>query len=188
MAARKDEPVKPAHSESPRSADPNPEHAWKLLSVVNEWIRHADAKATVALAFTGAMGTLLFNMVKDLPQTGIWTKFFTVCACALLVTTGVFCGLTLTPRTRNVDKYTPNEINRLFYGHISEHFRGQRIKYRDVLHTLTIDPQLLTQELADQICANSQIAAVKSLHVQRAIRAMLAAGVMLSIVSVLIAR
>ena len=33
--------------------------------MVNEWIRHSDAKASVTLAFTGVMATMTYNLAKD---------------------------------------------------------------------------------------------------------------------------
>lgn len=170
------------------TGDPDPDHAWKLLSLVNEWIRHADAKATVTLAFTGAMGTLLFNMVKGLPETGVWTNISAVSTCAFLVAAGVLCGLTLTPRTKDIVDDSSDEVNRIFYAHISKHFRGQRVEYRDVIKTLTADSASLTDDLADQIHANARIATVKNQYVKWAIRAMLCGGLSLAIVAALIAR
>ena len=49
-------------------SEPNPDHAWKLLGLVNEWIRHSDAKAGVTLAFTGVLGAMAFNLAKDFEQ------------------------------------------------------------------------------------------------------------------------
>lgn len=33
---------------------PTPDHAWKALSVTNKWVRHADAKTEITLAFVAA--------------------------------------------------------------------------------------------------------------------------------------
>lgn len=30
--------------------DPEPDHAWKALSLVNDWIKHAEGKAGITLA------------------------------------------------------------------------------------------------------------------------------------------
>lgn len=40
---------------------PAPDHAWKALSVTNEWVRHADAKTGITLAFVAATATALFS-------------------------------------------------------------------------------------------------------------------------------
>lgn len=179
------------HLDPPASgcgAVPSPDHAWKLLSLINEWIRHADAKATVTLAFTGAIGTLLFNMVKGLATTTVWTDVTVVATCLFLVCAGVLCGLTLVPRTKAA-KGDPaeDEINRLFFAHIATHYSGDRLQYRDVLGTLTADPVSLTHDLADQVHANARIATVKNKYAQKAISAVLAAGLSLALVAVTVA-
>lgn len=179
---------RPAPPASDHGALPSPDHAWKLLSLINEWIRHADAKATVTLAFTGAIGTLLFNMVKDLATTSVWTDVTVVATCFFLVCAGVMCGLTLVPRTKAAEgDPAEEEINRLFFAHIAKHYNGDRVQYRDVLGTLTTDAVSLTHDLADQVHANARIATVKNKYAQKAITAVLAAGLSLALVAVTVA-
>jgi len=106
----------------------NPDHAWKALLLVNDWIRHSDAKAGVTLAFTGVLGTMLFNLTKNFTARWWLTDVLAVATCASLVTAAVFCALTLTPRVG--DRRGPgDDINRLFYGSISKHFQGDRRGY-----------------------------------------------------------
>lgn len=164
----------------------NADHAWKLLSLVNEWIRHADSKATATLAFTGALGALLYNLVKNLADTGLCLDALVVLTCALLGSATILCGLTLAPRTHDQEAH-PDEINRIFFGSISKHYQGRRPEYRDVLSTLTSDPQELVRDLADQIHANARIAAQKNTCAKWAIRSVLAAGLGLAVISMLIA-
>lgn len=162
------------------------DHAWKLLSLVNEWIRHADAKATATLAFTGALAALLYNLVKKQTDAGAAFDFFAVITCIALGLALLFCGLTLTPRIKDRDP-DPDTINRIFFGSITKHYDGKRPAYRDVLKVLTENPQELIKDLADQIHTNARIATTKTRYAQWAIRSVLAAGVFLSIVAILIA-
>lgn len=83
--------------------EPDPDHAWKLLSLVNEWIRHSDAKAGVTLAFVGVLGTMLFNLVRGFAQRSLLFDVVVVVACALLVLTAALSGWTLTPRVNDKD-------------------------------------------------------------------------------------
>src|SRR5271154_3696387 len=46
---------------------PDPDQAWRALGLVNDWIRHAEAKATATLAAAGVTGGVLYNLVH--PQT-----------------------------------------------------------------------------------------------------------------------
>lgn len=164
---------------------PNPEHAWKLLSLTNEWIRHSDAKAGVTLAFTGALGTMLFNLASDFAARSAFFDVTVVLAGVLLALTALFCGLTLTPRIKDTDA-DPEVINRLFFASITRHFQDRRPEYAEVLGALTNSPTELVRDLADQIHANARIATVKAEFATRAIRAALVAGVAVAIVAVII--
>lgn len=168
---------------------PNPDHAWKALALVNEWIRHADTKAAVTLAFTGVLGTMTFNLVKDFEHRTWYFDALVLAACVLLVATGALCGWTLTPRFKEKKKKTKNNknadqvveveddvVNRLFYGSITKGFKNNRRQYSDVMHALTADPVELTRDLSDQIHTNAGIATTKNFWVKWAIRAALLAG------------
>lgn len=174
--------------------DPNPDHAWKALALVNEWIRHADTKAAVTLAFTGVLGTMTFNLVKDFQHRTWLFDVFVIVACVLLVATGALCGWTLTPRftekkrNKSVDREVEADdvVNRLFYGSIAKGFKGKRRQYSDVMHALTADPVELTRDLADQIHTNAEIATTKNFWVKWAIRAALLAGAAVAGVAIVI--
>lgn len=83
------------------SPGPNPDHAWKTLALMNEWIRHSDAKAGVTLAFAGVMATTTFNLAKDFTPRSVVFDSLVVIACILLICTGALCGWTLTPRVKD---------------------------------------------------------------------------------------
>lgn len=166
-------PYDPPAAVSP--PDPNPDHAWKTLALMNEWIRHSDAKAGVTLAFTGVMATTTFNLVKDFSHRNTASDALVVAVCLLLVLTGALCGWTLTPRVKDKDA-DRDAINRLFFASIDRNFRGKRQEYSEVLRTLTSNPVELTKDLADQIHVNARIATVKATTVKWAIRAALVAG------------
>jgi hypothetical protein len=165
--------------------EPNPEHAWKALALVNEWIRHSDAKAGVTLAFTGALGAMTFNLANGFqPRSAVFDSVVII-ASAFLLTTGALCGWTLTPRVNDKDA-DGDAINRLFFVSISQNFSGKRQQYIDVLHTLTADPTELTKDLADQIHANAKIATVKARFAKWAIRSALATGAAVAVLAVVI--
>lgn len=154
---------------------PDPDQAWKALSLINEWIRHSDAKAGVTLAFTGALATMLFNLVTSVRLRSCLFDVVVVGSCSLLLLTAAACAWTLTPRVNDRDA-APDSINRLFFASISKHFKGQRLLYADVFSTLTSDPGELVKDLAHQIHANARIATIKAKYAQLAIRLALAAG------------
>jgi len=163
---------------------PNPDHAWKALSLVNEWIRHSDAKAGVTLAFTGVLSTLLFNLAHDSPLRGVVFDAVVVLACCLILLTAIFCGMTLTPRMKDRDA-VPEAINRLFYQSITKNFSGDRLGFTEVLNTLSSDPSQIMIDLAHQIHANARIATVKGRHAKWAIWSALSAGLTVGVVALL---
>ncbi|MCP2031152.1 hypothetical protein L1277_001243 [Okibacterium sp. HSC-33S16] len=180
--------LRPSNAVSMRGGSalpPNPDHAWKALTLVNEWIRHSDAKAGVTLAFTGALGTMTFNLANGFEYRSLLFDALVVTACALLVLTGALCAWTLTPRVNDKDA-DRDAINRLFFASISRNFKGRRQHYGDVLHTLTADPAELTKDLADQIHANAKIATVKAEFAKWAIRSALATGAFVAAIAIAI--
>lgn len=165
--------------------EPNPDHAWKTLALMNEWIRHSDAKAGATLAFTGVMATILFNLTNDFaPRTVVFDSLVAI-ACLLLICTGTLCGWTLTPRLKDTDA-NRDAINSLFFASIDQNFRGRRQEYSEVLQTLTSDPVELTKDLADQVHANARIATVKADAAKWAIRFALASGATIAILALVI--
>lgn len=159
--------------------DPQPEHAWKALSITNEWVRHADTKTGVTLAFVGATCTVLFNLVRDREN---WTCLLigavVICVAALL-TSVIFACLALFPRVKghagNAEDPDEDSVNLLFFGHVSKHYSKKQPTYREVLSTLTSDPRKLTRQIASQIHENSHIASTKFKYVNRSIIAELVA-------------
>lgn len=181
--AAESRPVDPPAPQGP--PEPNPDHAWKALTLMNEWIRHSDTKAGVTLAFAGVLATMTFNLAKDFQQRGVVFDILVVAICVLLVATGVLCGWTLTPRVKDKDA-DREAINRLFFASINRNFRGKRQEYSEVLRTLTADPTELTKDLADQIHANARIATVKASAAKWAIRCALATGLFVAALAVVI--
>jgi len=151
------------------------DQAWKLLSLVNDWVRFAETKAAATLAFSGAMGTVLFNLVSHLTSTGWMLNVSVVITSALLFLAVGLAAWTIAPRVKD-DDAVPGSINHLFFASIAGHYKGKRIAYRDKVRKLTIDPEALVIELADQVHANAKIAASKTRRVTAAIRFALMAG------------
>lgn len=161
-----------------RGADPSaePDHAWKVLSTTNEWIRHADAKTGVTLAFVGVTGTTLFNLARSEEQ---WSFLFNIAvfACLGTLVTAIVCGgFALFPRTKTRKEGTAeDQINLLFFGHVTAHYKNDGPSYQEVLRLITTDKDRLTNQIASQIHENSHVAVLKFKYVNRAIQAELAA-------------
>ncbi|MDJ0454092.1 Pycsar system effector family protein [Gordonia amicalis] len=171
--------------EVPVASYPDPDHAWKSLGLVNEWIRHSDAKAGVTLAFAGAMAALTFNLTKDLARWSCPVAVAAVVASALLVVTVGLCAWTLTPRVRDKDE-DADAKSLLFFASISADYKGNRRGYRSELGALAADQSRLTEQLADQVHANALIATVKNRSVKWAIRTAVAAGFAVAVLALIV--
>lgn len=162
---------KPAPSEPSNTNGPQPDVAWRVLLVTNDWIRHADSKTAVTLAFITATGVMLFNLVHDL---GIWkctTIALTLGTILALVGAMVFSASALAPRTKASKDSPPNP---LFFGAIAS---MDKASYLKTLSTLTSTPEELVLKTADQVHENSVIANKKHQRVKIAIRFEVAAAV-----------
>lgn len=191
-----------------KAAPAEPDHAWKILATTNEWIRHADAKTGVTLAFTGVTGTTLFNLVKDETAWSMLLNIAVLGDVMLLVMSVVFAGFALFPRTKTraerrnfirrrtggpaaeppttVKDSQQDQVNLLFFGHIASHYKDKGPSYHEVLTLITKDRERLTRQIAAQIHENSHVATVKFRHVNRAIKAELGAVAFLIIAVVLV--
>lgn len=181
-----------------KEAVAEPDHAWKVLSITNDWIRHADAKCGVTLAFVGVTGTTLFNLVKDETAWSPLLNTAVIAGIAALMAAVVSAGLALFPRTatrENRKKFwsrregetsisssptseksaQQDQINLLFFGHIVSHYKDDGPSYHEVLTLITKDKERLTNQIAAQIHENSHVAVLKFKYVNRAIKAEFAA-------------
>lgn len=176
---------------------PAPDHAWKALTVTNEWIRHADAKTGITLAFAGATAAALFNATRMAPRWGMWSKIGVTVTLAALLGVVVCTAVELHPRVKLKRRAkaadsdtvaTEDAVNLLFFGDIAKHYGSDRPTYRDVLSTLTTDPPALTAQIADQIHANAHIATTKFAWVDRAITSEIVAALALVLSTFLITK
>lgn len=168
---------------------PNADHAWKLLGLVNEWIRHSDSKAAITLAFTGAMATLLFNLARLVKEQTLLLNSAVVIAALLLGTTALLCGLTLIPRVVHTDGgITPSDsaANRLFYASIHKHFAGRPDAYAQALRDLTADEAEVIRDLAASIHVNASIATAKAVYAKWAVVAALASAAAIAFAAIVV--
>jgi hypothetical protein len=155
--------------------------------LVNDWVKHAEAKLGVTLAATGVSGGLLFNLVKDRGDT---TWAFNVAAavcCVAVFVAGVCAMIGLYPVVRLRQRTADEAINPLFFHDIATAYKGDAPSYSAVLHTLTTNPDDLVRHLSQQVHANATVAQRKYRWANRAIRALLLDLLMLGAVATIIA-
>jgi hypothetical protein len=176
------------------------------LSLVNDWIRHAEAKATATLAAAGVTGGVLYNLVHS--QTHLSLAFdivVTINTIAIIASAGS-AVMALVPRltVRKVKPATANTrpssqapmsgapvpedpVNLLFFRDIARRYRGDAPSYTQVLGTLTSDPAKLTEYIGLQVHANSDVAHRKYGWANRAATSLAVDLIMLGITAILTA-
>lgn len=167
---------RPASAPAPDSPPPpDPDQAWKALSLVNEWLRHAEAKLGVIVAAAGVSGGVLFNLVKDHTDRSIAFKIATaICAAAVLVAgVSAMAGLYPVVRVGRVRRSGGESVNPLFFHDIARSYRGDAPRYGAILGTLTTNPDDLVRHIGQQVHANATVAQRKYRWANWAIRALL---------------
>ena len=146
----------------------DPEQAWKVLGLVNDWLKHAEAKAAGALTAAGVVGGVLYTLVGDKNDLD-WLPAGAALACAVAVLiTGICAAISLWPRL--TDKEPPTSP--IYFDHIARQ-HADVSTYRDTLHLLTAKSDEITKELAVQVWSNAHVAHKKYVWAGRAIAALI---------------
>jgi hypothetical protein len=185
---------------------PDPDQAWKALSLVNDWIRHAEAKATAALAASGVTAGVLYNLFHSQAHPSLILSIVVTINVITIIASAGSAVMALVPRL-TVRKAKPDRVsthavtqvsapsaaipedpvNLLFFRDIARHYRGDAPTYTQVLSTLTSDPIKLTEYIGHQVHANSDVAHRKYGWANRASVGLAADLIMLGITAILTA-
>lgn len=198
-------PEDAAEPEITLESRPEPDQAWKALGLVNDWIKHADAKVGATLAVSGVVAVMLYNLVKNQDRPGCALSIFTVLCAVAVVAAGGSAALALMPRLAIATKWeqrtarrvasaagdvTPppeeDPVNLLFFSNIAKTYHGDGPSYIEVLRSLTSDPERLTRQIAHQVHANATVAHRKFTWADRAIKFLLLALLLLGVVAVIV--
>lgn len=161
--------------------------AWRTLGLMNDWIKHADAKAGITLAATGAGAVLLFNLTEAIPPSTCWYYFApSALATVLLLGAAYCCTKALIPRTKPTDSVVSSRTlkprNPLFYGDIAG--KWKREPYVRLWAKLAKDDATLVAHIGAQIHVNADIASIKFEWTNRAVRVLASAAGSLALVAV----
>lgn len=182
---------------------PDPDQAWKALSLVNDWVRHAETKVAATLAAAGVSAGVLYNLLhgwKGASGAAVGLGYITALA---LLSVGWACAMGLLPR-RVVARTDPGFVDHvvalvqwmraksrprrpepegdaapedlvslLFYSNIARAYVGKGPEYREVLSALTIDRAAMTEHISQQVHANAAVADRKFDWANRAIARLL---------------
>ncbi|MFG1901455.1 Pycsar system effector family protein [Micromonospora carbonacea] len=144
------------------------EDPWKILQNINEWLRHADTKASLVLTLDGALVGLIALRVQT-PGTFDRQPFVTA---LLLLATGLLAGslgwtvIAVAPRS----SVTGQQPSLLYFGHIAAEFEARESSFVERFTALSGDREALHRQVASQVWANSMVARRKYRHLERGIR------------------
>ncbi|MFI7419960.1 Pycsar system effector family protein [Nonomuraea sp. NPDC049684] len=171
--------VAPAVPPAGPPAEPGAEHAWKALTLVVDLVKHAETKAGLTLAAAGAVGGLVYTLIRSVPRTGA-AFGLAAAACAVCVLAAAFAAaLALIPRVRS------EPTNALHYHHVATRFGARPETYMGELSGLVARPEELVPALAHQVWANARVARKKYRWAGLALGALLAGLAMLTVTAVI---
>jgi hypothetical protein len=174
-------PVELIPSESDSDAPIEAAEAWKAVGLVNEWVRHAEAKAVGVLATAGVVAGVLYNLVKDQTEFGYVVKFFGTGCGALAFLAAACAVVALWPRLWKKGPAT----SALYFDHIARRYPKDEdgVRYVEELRSLLSNPNDLLAQLGQQVWANARVARRKYLWAGWGMAALFAAMAALAVVA-----
>ncbi|WP_293786910.1 Pycsar system effector family protein [uncultured Aeromicrobium sp.] len=137
----------------------NPDQAWKMLGLVNDWIKHAETKAAGTIATSGVAAGVLYNLLKGVTDPGKSIAVpAAICAFSIVVA-GLSAAWALRPRLWSREEPTSN----LYFDHIARRHRRKAgvADYDKTVRALSAEAAALIGEIAGQIWANAHVARTK---------------------------
>jgi hypothetical protein len=166
---------------------PDPDAAWRTLSLVNDWLKYAEAKLGILLTAAAGIGGVLFNLVTSRAHASV--AFDTAaCVCgASVLAAGTCAVMGLYPVVKLRRRSDTDAANPLFFHDVARAYKGDALSYGAVLHTLTTDHDVLVQQLSQQIHANATVAQRKYRWANRAIYGILLAVLAIAALATIVA-
>lgn len=163
----------PAPTGAPPGASPSAPDAatdtgaWNVLTNVNEWVKHAETKLGVVLAFLGVLAAGLITLVLEVGRGSTLLLVLEAVSGLLLLLAAGCASLGLLPQYSHEPDHA--KLNPLYYGDVRRHFADKPDEYAGHLRAALDNPQVITDHLARQIVANSGVAVRKYTWANRAI-------------------
>ncbi len=156
-----------------------------MLGLVNDWVRHAEAKVGATLAATGVTGGVLFNLIKGRPDRSPAMEVTAAVCGALVLLAGLLAGTALLPRLRSKPWRKEPPTSPLYFAHIARRYQGDLwAEYPQALAALSVDRDAVTREIGLQVRANAGVALRKHRLTHAAILCLLLALLALVAVAV----
>ena len=121
---------------------------------MNEWVKHAEAKAAATLAAAGVTGGVLYNLVKaQTSPSWFMATAASVCGIGVLLA-GASAIAALWPRLRSKEAATSS----LYFDHIARRHPKSHTAYVAEFTNLVTSPMALLEQLAQQVWSNARVA------------------------------
>lgn len=162
---------------------PDPDQAWRVLNLVNEWIRHAETKATGVLAAAGVGAGVLATVLTTAKAAPLYLIASAVVTGIALLLSGIFATWCLRPKLWSTGPST----SRIYFDHIARGYpaAGSGLtRYVNELTSLTTDPAAMIHEVASQVWENARIASAKHMEASWGLAFVLLAYLALAITAV----
>lgn len=144
-----------------------PDRAWSVLLLVNDWIKHAETKLSILLAFQAALAAGLIATVLRGQPNGLGTLFTGGLAAAAIA---ISVGMALAGLIGRVKRRDGAATSVLYFGDIAAKYKEQPAPFRERLEAVLSDDDQLLAQTADQVHANAEIALRKYTWLNRATR------------------
>lgn len=142
----------------------DPDEAWQVLGLVNDWLKHAEAKAGLALATAGVLGGLLYSLVGDWIGPPWWIVVPLLLSVGCILAAGLCGAVAVIPRLWRKEPAT----SKVYYDHIARAYpratskRPARLpEFEKDFARTTGSKSALFDELTAQVWVNAHIAATK---------------------------
>lgn len=177
-AARRTLPLRARPGMETKTGLPSPavplrssDHAWQILAIMSDSIRYADKKGAVGMSAAGAVGGVLYDVVRNQAYAGIALYLVAGIDGILVIAAAIFAGLCMMPRLRHNDD--PSSL--VYFHHIARRHQDTSgsASYEALLKALSADDSLLTEDLSAQIWANAQVARQKYRMISLSLAALL---------------
>ncbi|QZH69467.1 Pycsar system effector family protein [Mycolicibacterium farcinogenes] len=153
--------------------------AWKAVSLVNDWVKHAETKSAATLAAAGVMGGVLYNLVKEQTEFDCLLRLAAPLCGLLIVLAAAGAIVALWPRLASNETPTSS----LYFDHIARRHPQSSTEYVKELRTLVLSPDDLLSQLGQQVWANACVARRKYQAVGWALVFLFSAGGALALVA-----
>lgn len=146
------------------------EYLWHLLNMVSEWIRHAEAKLGVTLAFVGAGVPVLVQLGRGFSEPNWFIKLFEALVLLSAMASAGCCLWGLNPRTKKHARNNEGTFSPIYFHDIYDGFTSPEELGNTLSQTLNRTQVAFSNLIIQQVFENSRVAAKKFYWAKLALR------------------